>query len=266
MSRSDLARERRLLDELSRMNNDYATQQRQVMQDLARTRQEVATAHAALGAVAHDLRTPLQAVVGFVEFLLEEDLDPRQRDLAERIANAAAQLTGLTEELLDTVAAADPELHLSPVDVRAVVEEVVTRRRLLGPGRGIQLRERVTVGSKDRPRVLGDTGRLQRVLDNLLGNAIKFSPDGGTVTVTVSGAADAVEVSVADEGPGIDPAEHAAVFEPFHRSAGAALVPGVGLGLTIVRTLVERHGGTVSLVSEPGSGATFTVRLPRLQD
>ncbi len=266
MSPSDLGRERQLLNELSRINNDYATQQRQAMQDLARSRQELATAHGALGAVAPALRTPLPAVIGFVEFLLVEDLDARQRDLAGRIAKAAAQLTGLTEELLDTVAASDPDLHLSPVDVRAVVEEVVTRRRLLGAGRGIQLQERVTFNAKDRPRVLGDAGRLQRVLDNLVGNAIKFSPDGGVVTVTVSGLSDAVEISVADEGPGIEPEEQAAVFEPFHRSPGAAQVPGIGLGLTIVRTLVERHGGTVVLDSQPGEGAIFRVRLPRLRD
>jgi two-component system OmpR family sensor kinase len=266
MSASDFARERRLLNELSRINNDYATQQRQAIQELARSRQELATARSALGVVAHDLRTPLQAVIGFVEFLLDEDLDPRQRDLAERIARAADQLAGLAEELLDTVSADDPDLRLAPVDVVGLVDEVVSRHRMLGPGRGIEVREQVELPAAVRPRVLGDAGRLERVLENLVGNAIKFSPMGGTVTVGVSAVADEVQVSVLDEGPGIDPDEHDAVFTPFHRSAGAALVPGIGLGLTIVRTLVERHGGRVTLVSEPGAGATFTVHLPRLQD
>jgi signal transduction histidine kinase len=104
------------------------------------------------------------------------------------------------------------------------------------------------------------------VLDNLVGNAVKFSPVDGSVTVSLALHGDTVVISVSDEGPGIEPAEHEAVFEPFHRTAAAELVPGTGLGLSIARQIVERHGGTIGLRSEPGHGATFTVRLPALPD
>ena len=101
------------------------------------------------------------------------------------------------------------------------------------------------------------------MLDNLLTNAIKFSPAGGTVRVGLSVHDRDVDISISDQGPGIDPAQQEVVFAPFHRAPGTARVPGVGLGLAIVKQIVERHGGTVSLVSQRGQGATFTVRLPR---
>ena len=263
--RSDRAHERQLLNELSRLNNDYGTRHRQVMQELAATRRQVAAAHGVLGAVAHDLRTPLQTVLGFVEFLLDEDLDPHQRDLVERIAAAATRMSGLSEELLATVSAAD-EAPGTPVDVLTLVDELVSRHRLLRPTHGIEVREEVALEPGSRPRVLGDQARLQRVLDNLVGNAVKFSPPNGSVTVSVALQGDSVLISVADEGPGIDPAEHDAVFEPFHRTAAAAAVPGTGLGLAIARQIVGRHGGTITLRSEPGLGATFTVTLPVMPD
>lgn len=263
MSPSERARERRLLNELSRINNDYGTLQRKAMQDLARSRHELATAHGVLGTVAHDLRTPLQAVLGFAEFLLDEDLDPHQRDLAERIARAADQMSRLAEELLDTVGSGATDLARDPVDVDAMVDEVVSRHALLGSSRGVVVRRDGTLPAGVRAQVLGDQLRLQRVLDNLVGNAVKFSPDQGAVTVTVAVTDDAVTLAVADEGPGIDASEQDAVFTAFHRVPGTSGAPGIGLGLTIVRQIVERHGGTVGLESALGEGATFTVSLPR---
>jgi signal transduction histidine kinase len=151
--------------------------------------------------------------------------------------------------------------------MEAVVDDLGARDRLLGTGRDVAVRRAEPTGAPtDAPAlVLGDRARLERVRENLASNAVKFSPDGGTVLIVVSTTDDEVAVSVSDEGPGIGPAEQEAVFQPFHRSAGSETVPGIGLGLSIVRQLVERHGGTVSLTSSPGHGATFTVRLPRLQ-
>jgi signal transduction histidine kinase len=104
------------------------------------------------------------------------------------------------------------------------------------------------------------------VLENLVANAVKFSPDDAVVTVGVALDDDTVAISVADEGPGIPDDEREAVFERFHRTADAAHVPGEGLGLAIVRQLVEQHGGTVAVSSTPGRGSVFTVRLPALLD
>ena len=268
MSPYERARERRLLNELSRINNEYATRQRSTMQELARSRHELAAAHGALGAVAHDLRSPLQAVLGFAEFLLDEDLDDHQRELVERIGRSAEQMTRLTDELLDTLVVGAAALDRTPVDLEALVDDLVARHLLLGTGRGVVVRREDPDGSlEDRPAlVLGDRGRLERVLENLAGNAVKFSPDDGTVLLAVTSTDEEVAVSVSDEGPGIALADQEAVFEPFHRVAGSEAVPGIGLGLSIVRQLVERHGGRVTLSSSPGHGATFTVRLPRLRD
>lgn len=264
MSRSEPARDRQLLNELSRINNDYGTQQRRAMRELALAREELAATQGVLGMVAHDLRTPLQAVLGFAEFLLEEDLDGHQRELAQRIAGAATQMAALAEQLLESVSGAGPELRRDPVDLGVLVDEVVSRHRLLGSDRGIEVRAGHSPAEGRRPTTLGDPARLQRVLDNLVANAVKFSPDHGTVTIGLVLTDEHAAISVTDDGPGIDPAELTAVFEPFHRTADAATVPGVGLGLTIVRQFVEQHGGEVTIRSAPGQGATFTVRLPAL--
>lgn len=265
MSPYERARERRLLNELSRINNEYATRQRTTMQELARSRHELTVAHGALGAVAHDLRSPLQAVLGFTEFLLDEDLDDRQRQLVERIARSAEQMTSLTDELLDTLVVGGGALDRTPVDMDALVDDLVARYLLLGTGRDVAVR-RDAERAGPPVLVLGDRSRLERVLENLVSNAVKFSPHGGTVVIAVDASDTEVAVSVTDEGPGIAPEDQEAVFQPFHRASGNESVPGIGLGLSIVRQLVERHGGTVELDSSPGHGATFTVRLPRLHE
>jgi signal transduction histidine kinase len=107
---------------------------------------------------------------------------------------------------------------------------------------------------------------VRQVLINLLGNAVKFTPDGGVITLTVGrGTIDHRswgELRVADTGPGIAPAERAAIFEPYYRSETTAMLPGVGLGLAISQGLVQQMGGALAVESEPGAGATFIVRLP----
>ncbi|MGZ4277013.1 MAG: sensor histidine kinase [Solirubrobacteraceae bacterium] len=114
------------------------------------------------------------------------------------------------------------------------------------------------------PLAGADGDRLGQMLDNLIVNALKFTPPGGSVAVTVGGERD-VELSVADTGVGIDPADQERLFERFYRAEGATErgVAGVGLGLTIVRAIVQGHGGEITLQSTPGEGTTFDVRLPR---
>ncbi len=108
-----------------------------------------------------------------------------------------------------------------------------------------------------------DLARIDQVLTNLVSNALKYSPDGGTVWVRVRRAGEVAEVSVSDEGIGIPPEEQARLFQPFARgSATHTQIGGAGLGLYITAQIVERHGGTIGVESEPGKGSTFTVRLP----
>lgn len=263
MSPTEPARNRTLLTELSRINNDYGVLQRQTQRDLARSRHELAEARGILGTVAHDLRTPLQAVIGFAELLLEADLEPDQRDLVERIASSGRTMSELTEDLLRTFAGGSSTADLGPVNLPTLVEELISRYNLLAARSGTPL---VLLNTLPREVwIAGDATQLRRAIENLVNNALKFSPPEGTVRVELAAREGSVEITVRDEGPGIDEAEHDRIFEPFHRAPGSDAVPGVGLGLPIVRQVVEQHGGTVSVDSRPGAGATFAIRLPLVQ-
>lgn len=146
-------------------------------------------------------------------------------------------------------------LARAPVDLVALVDSVSSRYRLLG---------KAVSFDSNTPAVMvdGDASKLERALDNLATNTLKFSPEGEQVEIAVVDEGPTVVLSVSDHGPGISPEQHAAVFAPFHRAPGTAAVPGVGLGLAIVRQIVERHGGTVSVDSDLGQGASFALRLP----
>lgn len=260
MSPTERARDRRLLIELSRINNDYGLLQREAMRELARTRQELSEARGALGMVAHDLRTPLQAVIGFAEFLLDDELDPDQRELAERIVHSGRVMSRLTEDLLSTFEGRGAMPPAEPVDLTALVTEVTSRYELLAA----RTDDSVVLEAAVPPEAWteGDAAQLRRALENLIGNAVKFSPPRSTVRVSLEVHGEFVELTVSDEGPGVDPAERDAIFEPFRRAAASAGVPGVGLGLPIVRQIVEQHRGTIALDPRPGRGARFVLTLP----
>jgi len=118
--------------------------------------------------------------------------------------------------------------------------------------------------ASDLPEVEIDPDRMSQVIGNLISNAIKYTPQGGAIAVTADASKDVVNFGICDTGPGIDPEEQERIFEPFYRSQAHRRFPqGLGLGLTIARDLVEVHGGTLELVSEPGEGSCFTIHLPR---
>lgn len=263
MTDNDDLRDQRLLVEVGQITHEYAALHRRTVRDLARTRAELERSERVLGTVAHDLRTPLTTIIGFTDMLLnDEELTSAQRDLSERANRAARKMSALTDELVQAVTLGGSPLRLTPVDVSQVVAQTVARHQLLQPPRGI----RVVVDrhpTTDAPSIVrGDEAKLERLLDNLISNAVKFSPDGGYVHVSVNDDGRDAEIRVADEGPGL-PAEHLeAIFSPFHRAPSAAKTPGVGLGLTIVKQITERHGGRVHVESALGAGAVFIVRLP----
>ncbi len=263
MTSDDDVRDRRLLNEISRITNDYGALHRRTVRDLARSRAELAKAHTVLGTVARDLRTPLSAVLGFTELLLDdEELTPSQRRFGERVNRAARTMTTLTDELVEAVTVGASPLRSDPVNLSLVARHAITRHQLLPPPRGVRV-----VIDRDRAReastiVQGDEAKLERLLDNLVSNAVKFSPDGGYVRASVTDDARNAEIRVRDDGPGLPPEQLEMIFAPFYRAPGAATVPGVGLGLTIVKQITERHGGQVHVDSVLGAGATFVVRLP----
>src|SRR5439155_13973989 len=221
-----------------------------------------------LATVSHELRTPLNAVLGWARMLKEKQLTTEREGLAvETIERNATSLAHIIDDLLDVSRIIAGTLHLTPqlIDLVAVTHTTFQAVKPLAVKRQIDLRFSPEPGAT--AMVSGDAARLQQVIWNLLGNAVKFTPEGGRVDVSVEPAGASVELNIVDTGQGIDPEFLPHVFERFRQAEGtpSRRHGGLGLGLAIVRQLVELHGGTVHAASAGvGRGATFTVRLPAL--
>ena len=218
-----------------------------------------------LAMVSHELRTPIAAISGWAQMLrrggLPDSVRLRALDSIERSAQAEARLI---EDLLDLsrMATGRLRLTLTPLLLAPVVQAAVDIVRPTAEAKAVALE---TTFSATDAEVNGDNGRLQQVFWNLLTNAIKFTPEGGTVRVTLNSAGNWVEVQVRDDGRGIDPQFLPYIFERFRQSDGASTSrrAGLGLGLAICRHLIELHGGVIAGHSDgEGKGATFSVRLP----
>jgi signal transduction histidine kinase len=214
--------------------------------------------------VSHELRTPLTSILGYVELVLEdaEGLDPDLVHHLRVVERNGERLLRLVGDLLFVaqVEAGKLALDRGRADLAALAGEAVDAARPRAEEQKIEL----VLESAEAPALAGDPGRLGQMLDNLISNAVKFTPPGGRVTVAVGSAAGRATVEVRDTGIGIDGEEQALLFERFFRgsAAQAGTIPGVGLGLTIVKSIVDGHGGTIQVASEPGAGTTFRVELP----
>jgi signal transduction histidine kinase len=218
-----------------------------------------------IATASHELRTPLTSILGYLEALREGDagdLAPEQERFLEVIARNGERLRHLVDDLLD-VARADAgrlALAMAEVDLGRVVAEASEAARPVAAERGIALSVRAEPGA----RVIGDRTRLGQVVDNLVSNALKFTPPGGSVNVTVAPEGAEVVCEVADTGVGIPAAEQDRLFERFFRGSRASTdaVQGSGLGLAIAKMIVESHGGRIALTSEEGRGTRVRVTLP----
>ncbi|ABS26864.1 ATP-binding protein [Anaeromyxobacter sp. Fw109-5] len=218
--------------------------------------------------VSHELRTPLTTLHLQLQRLTrdtEHPLEPHQREIVRRGSFAATRLTGLVEALLHEAQLASGRLSVAveDVDLGALVAKVVEEHRPLADDKGLALRLR----ARDHvPWVETEPRFLKLILSNLVGNAVKFTA-AGVVEVGVEGRGDELRVEVRDSGPGIAAEDRARVFEPFERGVRVAeqFVPGLGLGLAVVRDLAAAIGATVELSSSSSAGSTFTVTLPRRQ-
>ena len=223
-----------------------------------------------VGIVAHELRTPLAALKGFADMLLVQTARQRgpaladwQQEALEEIGVAVTRLVDLSEELLDVTRLQAGRLHLqcTPTNVVSLARRVATLLQQTTARHQIEVRT-------EREQLVADIdpGRIDQVLTNLIGNAIKYSPQGGPVIVTLweEGAGGPVGVSVADRGIGIPDTQHAQVFGRFMRADNAVAwgISGTGLGLYICRELVQRHGGQLWFESQEGTGSTFFLTLP----
>jgi two-component system sensor histidine kinase KdpD len=218
---------------------------------------------ALLNAVSHDLRTPLASIIASAGSLRQHDVtwtDGERQEFAVAIEEEAQRLNGIVGNLLDLSRIEGGSLRpeMGWYDLGALIDDVLGRLRPRTAGRPIP----VSLPA-DLPPVHLDYVEIDQALSNLIENAAKYSPAGTAIEVSVQRRADAVEVTVADRGPGIPPAALPRLFEPFYRVDGIGPRPqGTGVGLTVAKGLVEAHGGRIWADNRPGGGACFTFTLP----
>jgi len=214
--------------------------------------------------VSHELRTPMTAVLGAAKTLMRDDIElspERRRQLLEMIGAQGTRLTKIAEDVLIASRLDRDELRLERdhVDVAELVRTAVEHMREYVP-ETIAL---TASAEANGAAALGDRHRIEQVLVNLIDNAVKYSPNGGEVSVSTAALPDGVRVEVRDNGIGIPVEEQGSIFEKFYRLEGAEVRAGTGLGLYICRELVQRMGGTIGVESDPGEGSTFYFELPR---
>jgi signal transduction histidine kinase len=220
-----------------------------------------------LASMSHELRTPLNSIIGFSEVLLDRmagALNPKQEDYVRDIHSSGRHQLALVNDILDLskVEAGKMELHPSEFDLREAVTSV--HRSVLPLGEAKRQQMPLVIDDQVGTAWL-DEARVRQVLLNLLSNGVKYTPHGGRVTTHVRSRDGQIEIDVSDTGVGIKPEDQERVFEEFERvGSGYALdQQGTGLGLALARRFVRLMGGEIGLVSRPGQGSTFTVRLPR---
>ncbi|MDP9359001.1 MAG: GAF domain-containing sensor histidine kinase [Chloroflexota bacterium] len=212
--------------------------------------------------VSHEFRTPLTSIRGFSELIRDRDLERSDvKAFADEINQNACRLSRMIDEMLDLdrMHSGQITVRRQPCDLNALISDVADSLRPTAPEHVIHLHLDPAL-----PPIVGDSDRLTQVITNLLANAIKYAPDGGTITGVSRQEGDAVHLAVQDDGIGIAPEALEAIFERYARVEAdtGAPIPGTGLGLPIVREIVGLHGGQVWAESRVGRGSVFHVVLP----
>lgn len=239
---------------------DITERQRQLveLEALSRLKSQFASS------VSHELRTPLTSLLGYAEFLEEGIAGPlteRQRTFVGVIQGNARRLNRLVDDLLDCAASESGTFHLArtPGDLAAMVADCLDAMAPQALQAGITLVPELETSPLP---ITADAERILQVLGNLVGNALKFTPAGGTIALRAGITPSGIRCEVRDTGPGIPREQQQHLFERFRQVAPSSPRMGLGLGLAISRTIVEAHGGEIGVVSEPGRGATFWFTLP----
>jgi signal transduction histidine kinase len=228
---------------------------------------ELASQHKSqfLANMSHELRTPLNAIIGYTEMMadgLYGDVPEKALGVLQRVQNNGRHLLGLVNDVLDLskIEAGQLVLTMEEYSVPDMVGTVVAATESLARPKNLKLSSTLTAGL---PLGTGDARRLTQVLLNIVGNAIKFTDQGG-VEIRASRVGDRFELSVVDSGSGIAPADQGRIFDEFQQvdSASTRKKGGTGLGLSISRRIVQLHGGRITVQSEVGKGSTFTISIP----
>ena len=236
------------------------------VEDRLRVRAAITAKDRALSTLAHDIRTPLGSIQGYCELLEGEIYGPindKQRQALSRVRLSGRHLLSLLDNVMNMARlnGGVVQVALEPVRLDDVAREAVD---MLVPAAEAKA-QKLSYGKLANATVMADVGHVRQVLVNLIGNAVKFTPEQGAIEVaTVERTIDGVrwaEARVSDTGPGVIEAEQAAIFEPFYRSEVTNASPGVGLGLAIARALVHQMGGELELDNESTVGSTFVLRL-----
>jgi PAS domain S-box-containing protein len=213
--------------------------------------------------VSHELRTPLTAIQGYTELVLDGttgELNDEQRAALASVDRNSAQLFRLINDLLFVAQLNAGKLNVAieDVDLVAIAAEAVADARPRAEAAGVALE----FESESTPTVPADRVRLAQVFDNLISNAIKFTPPGGRVGLSISMVGEDAMIVVADSGMGISPEDQQRLFTRFFRTKAAARIQGTGLGLSITKAILDAHNGSISVESEPGHGTRFTAKVP----
>lgn len=219
-----------------------------------------------LAKVSHELRTPLASMTMSVDLMREGlvgEINPRQRELLDSSKEDCRRLTKLIQELLELarIESRERPRALRPVEPGEAIAEALQAHQLPAREGGIDLR---LDAAPNLPRINADVEELRWIVNNLVGNALRHTPSGGSITLTLRATSDELVLAVRDTGEGIPVDRQPRIFEKFHQvdEGRGSRAGSVGLGLAIVRDIVRLYEGTISLQSEPGHGATFTIRLP----
>ena len=235
------------------------------LSDVTRQYELQQTKNDVISLVSHEMRTPLTAIQGMTELLAAYDVEPgRRREMNLAINDEVKRLTRMISGYLDItrLKSGATAMRLSPLRAESLLERILILLEPVAAQRQIRM---VSNFPADLPPFLADADLLSRAVENLVSNAIKYSPDGTAVTLSARAEEEYVAIEVADHGYGIPAADLERVFEKFYRVPRVqdAGVPGTGLGLALVREIAELHHGSVSLRSEVNQGSTFTLRIPR---
>lgn len=253
------------LDEMAKLNNDLTNMQRQLAKANAELIRLAEIRNRFVGMAAHDLRNPLGIIRSFSEYLkteLKSKIASEQMEIIDTIFSTSVFMQRLVEGMLDfsSIQSGKVVLNLDRHDLNEVFEQSIKLNQILANQHDMHIH---FSAAPCELFVEIDVIKIRQVINNLIGNAVKYSPDGTNIYCSLSAEDGFAHVCVRDEGIGISKEDQSAVFEPFKRlSSDQNREKSVGLGLSIVKNIVDAHGGKLTLESEPGKGSTFCFLLP----